>query len=162
MKQTATVTEVDPIWSQTRIAQWLGMDRGKVSQALINVEPAMSRGNQRYYRLRDAIRCLYENYDELDPANLSPKSRKDWFDSEAQRLKVEKEKRLLVSIDEYRDSLASILKEIARDLESWPDRLERRHNATPELVELIEQFVDESREKLYQKLTAEDANPDAE
>src|SRR5690606_18425460 len=84
-------------WSIARLADELGMDRRTATKRLRDsgVPPCGKRGGHDVYRLADAAPALVDPIagapavGVIDPRDLPPKDRKDYYQSENERLKVE-------------------------------------------------------------------------
>ncbi|EHZ2133518.1 DUF1441 family protein, partial [Salmonella enterica] len=96
-----------------------------------------------------------------DPNKMTPKERKDWFDSEKGRLWLEKEMKQVVPLTEVRQQMAAIVKAITQVLEVWPDKLERGKGWSAEQLNEAQDVVDEVRILLV-KAMQETADDDGE
>lgn len=146
-------------WNITRIADALGFHRDTVRKRLreAGVAPAGKKGNSALYRLADAAQALYAEPamalpEELTPDKMMPKDRKEWFQSENERLKFQERTRELIPEGEYREELAANLKQVVAFFDSLPDRMERRRLFTPEQLMALEAESDALRQFLYQQL----------
>ncbi|ENA7307278.1 DUF1441 family protein, partial [Escherichia coli] len=63
---------------------------------------------------------------------MEPKERKDWYQSENERIKLEKEQRKLIPVDEVVIVYSSMRKAVVQVLETIPDVLERDCALTPQ------------------------------
>lgn len=118
------------------------------------------------YLLTDVIRVLMEApvsqaAEHQDPNKMTPKERKDWFDSEKGRLWLEKEMKQVVPLTEVRQQMAAIVKAITQVLEVWPDKLERDKGWSAEQLNEAQDVVDEVRILLV-KAMQETADDDGE
>lgn len=142
-------------WNVTKIGQAFGMHRDTVRRRLqdAGVEPVSRHGNQPLYALTDVGPALYGAAsfpaEGMDPAKLPPKDRKDWYQSENERLKFEKDQRHLVPDDEVAREMAILVKAVANGLDSLPDELERECGLTPEALEKVQAKIDAMRESIY-------------
>lgn len=82
-----------------------------------------------------------------DPDRMSPKERSDWFRSENDRIKFERESGIAIYADESREQMAVIAKSGLQVLETLPDILERDYNIETEIIISIEQKIDVLREQ---------------
>ncbi len=82
-----------------------------------------------------------------DPENMSPKERSDWFRSENERLKFERDSSLSVDVDDSRKQMAEIAKTGLQVLETLPDILERDFNIDPIIISSVESKIDGLREQ---------------
>ncbi len=87
-----------------------------------------------------------------DPSRMEPKERKDWYQSENERIKLEKEQRKLIPVDEVVIVYSSMRKAVVRVLETIPDVLERDCALTPQAVGVVQQAIDDLRYTLQEKI----------
>ncbi|EOW9163214.1 DUF1441 family protein [Vibrio cholerae] len=164
-----TVTPINDAfaWNITRIAEAFSLHRDTVRKRLkeARVKPVAKRSGVDVYALADVGPALFsaevgnKSEDDYNPNKMAPKDRKDFFQSERERLKFETEIGELIPDSEYRLDLAAVLKFLVSAFETMPDDLERRYNVPPEVLEHVEQWGDERRAWLYQKLI--EVEPDA-
>ena len=97
------------------------------------------RGNP-VYTLRDVGPVIFGAVQRKDPSGIQdpdkmfPKDRKDWFQSENERIKLETSLRQLIPAEESHREMATIIKAIARSAGHLADRLERDHGWQPEQI----------------------------
>lgn len=89
---------------------------------------------------------------EKDPEDMPPKERKDWYEGEKVRVSLEVDKGNLITLDQYREELARILKQIANTLEVLPDTLERKCALQASVVSELQQELDRERAALVSRL----------
>ncbi|MGL5973794.1 MAG: DUF1441 family protein, partial [Aeromonas sobria] len=90
--------------------------------------------------------------DQADPAKLDPKSRKEWYQSENERLKFQVAIKELITEGDHRGNIAKTVKAMASFFDSLPDRMERARIFTPEQLEALEDECDKLRNQLYEEL----------
>ncbi|EOS8341139.1 TPA: DUF1441 family protein [Vibrio parahaemolyticus] len=154
-------------WNITRIAEAFGLHRDTVRKRLkeARVKPSGKKSGVDIYALADVGPALFaaessnKSEDDYNPNKMVPKDRKDFFQSERERLKYETEIGELIPEGEYRLDLAATLKYLVSAFESLPDNLERRYKMPPEALEYVESWADESRNYLYHGLL--EVEPDA-
>lgn len=147
-------------WNITRLAEAFGLHRDTVRKRLKEnqVKPVKKSKGVDLYALSDIGPALFsaeatnQSEDDYDPNKMVPKDRKDFFQSERERLKYETEIGELIPDGDYRLDLAATLKYLVSAFESLPDNLERRYKMSPEALEYIEAWADESRTYLYHGL----------
>ncbi|MGL4516774.1 MAG: DUF1441 family protein [Shewanella sp.] len=145
-------------WNITRLAAAFSMHRDTVRKKLAeaSVVPCGRNGNAPLYAIHEAAAACFSNQivsgDGSDPDKLDPKSRKDWFQSENERLKYQRETKELVPSTEVRDELAIVLKRVTSFFDSLPDRMERSRQFTAEQLEALEKVSDQLRVDLYNDL----------
>ncbi|OCH08081.1 hypothetical protein A6D98_09735 [Aliivibrio fischeri] len=147
-------------WNITRIAEAFGLHRDTVRKRLKEnqVKPVKKSKGVDLYALEDIGPALFsaeatnKSEDDYNPNKMAPKDRKDFFQSERERLKYETEIGELIPDGDYRLDLAATLKYLVSAFESLPDNLERRYKMSPESLEYIEAWADESRTYIYHGL----------
>ncbi|BBT82720.1 DUF1441 family protein [Salmonella enterica] len=152
-------------WNITRIAEAFGMSRDTVRKRLreAGVQPKGTRGNAPVYLLADVGPALFQGGGEQtaashQPDKMPPKDRKEWYQSENERLKFQREIGDLIPVGEYRDDLSRVLKKVVSFFESLPDRMERRRTFSAPQLEELERAADEFRNQLYSELLEVDDN----
>lgn len=149
-------------WSVAKIAEAFGMDRKAVKRRLLEANipiAATVRGNP-VYALRNVGPVLFGGNESAepgsihDPEQMEPKERKDWYQSENERLKLEKEQRKLVPVDEVVFVYSSMRKAVVQVLETIPDILERDCGLTPHAVGMVQKSIDDLRYTLQEKTYA--------
>ncbi|EAB5119575.1 DUF1441 family protein [Salmonella enterica] len=151
----------------SQLAAITGLHRQTVVSRLSGVPLAPgSNEKNKLYLLTDVIRVLMEApvsqaAEHQDPNKMTPKERKDWFDSEKGRLWLEKEMKQVVPLTEVRQQMAAIVKAITQVLEVWPDKLERGKGWSAEQLNEAQDVVDEVRILLV-KAMQETADDDGE
>lgn len=144
-------------WNITRIADAFGMDRGTVRRRLrdAGVLPAGQKSGVSVYALKDVGPALFGDVvsaSGADPDEMHPKDRKDWYQSENERIKLEKEMRSLVPVEEVHREMSQLAKSIASSLDSLPDLLERDAGLPPEAIDMVEGVTDSLREQMYRAI----------
>lgn len=152
-------------WSVAKIAEAFGLNRGTVKKRLLDANTPianMVRGNP-VYALRDIGPILFgadpsANADGIqDPSVMFPKDRKDWYQSENERIKLETTLKQLVPVSEVHREMAVIIKAISQVLDTWPDKLERDKGWKADQITEAQKVVDELRDILaFEVLDAED------
>lgn len=148
-------------WNITRLADAFGLHRDTVRKRLrdAGVVPSGARNGANVYALKDVGPALFgETFGGtgLDPDDLPPQDRKAWYQSENERVRLEKDMRLLVPVEETHREMSKFAKAMASTLDSLADMLERDAGLPPEAIELVEKVTDSLREQIYQAVIAED------
>jgi hypothetical protein len=153
-------------WSIARLADEFGMDRRTATKRLrdAGVPPAGKRAGHDVYRLADAAAALVDPIvaggadaqGVVDPRDLPPKERKDYYQSENERLKVEVTLGTLVHAAEVEADYAKLVKAFVQAIDTLPDILERDCALSPEAVQRVQRSCDELREHLYERVVGED------
>ena len=147
-------------WNLSKIAEAFGFSRDTVRKRLrdAGVDAVTRRGNQPLYSLEDVGPALYAGRDmggtAISPDEMDPKSRKDWYQSENERLKFEKDQRHLVADHEMAREMSIALKAVANGLDSLPDELERECGLPADALELVIVKIDALRESVYTEASA--------
>lgn len=157
-------------WSVAKIAEAFGIDRKTVRKKIMNAQVASAgniRGNP-VYSLKDIGPVLFA-LDEAatpetlhDPSRMDPKSRKDWFQSENERVKLEAALSQLVPANEVHREMAMMAKSVLQVLDTWPDRLERDRGWSPHQTSEAQSIVDEIREALAAEIRSADIVEESE
>ncbi len=131
-------------WNISRIAKVFGFDRATVRKRLkaAGVLPVTEEGMVPIYALRDVGPALFRATaqtpaPEIDVEQLLPRERRDWYQSENERLKLGREERHLVPDDESRREMAVLARAIAHGLDRLPALLERDCELSPEAMERV-------------------------
>ncbi|MCP5197671.1 MAG: DUF1441 family protein [Gammaproteobacteria bacterium] len=93
---------------------------------------------------------------DKNPEDMAPKERRDWYEGEKVRIELEIGKSNLITLDQYREEMARILKRIAHVLEMLPDILERKCALPPTAVATLQAELDKERDQLVSALEATD------
>tara|TARA_Y100000114_G_scaffold156378_1_gene183367 strand:- start:942 stop:1436 length:495 start_codon:yes stop_codon:yes gene_type:complete len=155
------MAEITPIqeayaYNISRLAEAFCLDRKtvrkRINQAM--VKPVSKRNGQPVYALADVGPALFgaqsrPNVNTQDPDNLDPKARKEWFQSENERLKFQQSVGELIPEPAYRDDLALAFKLVVSFFESLPDKMERNRTFTPAQLGELEKATDAMRAQLY-------------
>lgn len=146
-------------WSISKISEAFSLDRATVRKRIeaSGISPAgQVRGNP-VYALRDVGPALFQeemqgNSNPLqDPSQMPPKERKDWFQSENERVKLEKEQRGLIPVSEVVAVYSAMTKSVVQVLEVIPDILERDCALTPQAVAAVQSTIDDLRATLAER-----------
>ncbi|MEX9784915.1 DUF1441 family protein [Providencia manganoxydans] len=147
-------------WSVAKIAEAFGLNRGTVKKRLLDANTPIAntvRGNP-VYALRDIGPILFgadpdANKNSFqDPSQMLPKDRKDWFQSENERIKLETTLKQLVPVADVHLEMAVLVKAITQVLDTWPDKLERDKGWNAEQLTEAQIIVDELRDILASKV----------
>tara|TARA_R110000772_G_scaffold48089_4_gene109902 strand:+ start:80890 stop:81396 length:507 start_codon:yes stop_codon:yes gene_type:complete len=152
-------------WNITRIADAFNMDRGTVRRRIrdAGVLPAGTRNGVSVYALRDIGPALFGEVISANgagPEDMIPTDRKAWYQSENERIKLEKEMRLLVPVEEVHREMSRLARSVAGGLDTLSDILERDAGLSPEVIEVVQDSTDALREQIY-NLVVED-EPDSD
>lgn len=156
-------------WSVARIAEAFGLNRATVKKRLMDarIPVAGTVKNNPVYALRDVGPALFSSVSSddsesiHDPSLMDPKSRKDWFQSENERVKLESTLKQLVPAEDVHREMALIAKAVIQVLDTWPDKLERDRGWSPEQIEEAQSVIDEMRDVLSSEVSSENAEEEA-
>ena len=143
-------------WSLNQFAREFGIARETVQSRLraAGVNPSGERRGFPVYSVSAAARAILMPDTSAngmnDPAKMSPKERADWYRSENERLKFERESGLAVGSADSREQMATIAKMGLQVLETLPDILERDHYLDHKIISSIEERIDALREQWAQ------------
>ncbi|WP_018692291.1 DUF1441 family protein [Algicola sagamiensis] len=154
-----TQTDDNFLWNLTQIGRAFELNRDTVRKRLVQagLKSAKTEKGIPLYSLAQAAEAVFagqQHQVEYNPNELSPKDRKEFFQSENERLKFEKDERQLVPIHEMALEFSRALKLFIQALESLPDILEERCDLNVEGQETVIQITNEVREDLYKVLVA--------
>lgn len=146
-------------WSLSQIAQEFGIARETVSRRLndAGVQSAGVRRGHPVYRVAKAAEAILVPTGGQgglinDPDMMTPKERADWYKSENDRLKFERENGQSIHALESREQMAIIAKTGLQVLETLPDILERDFNLPADVIVQVEETVDALRLQWAKKL----------
>lgn len=152
-------------WSISRLADELRLDRRTVAKRLrdAGIAPSGKRNGSEVYQLADvALAILAPELASgagggavVDPRDLPPKERKDFYQSENERLKFETTTGALVPAVEVEAEMAELVKTMVQFIETLPDVLERKLSLSSDQVIAVQDRCDHIRQQLYQKITRE-------
>jgi hypothetical protein len=144
--------------SISTLAAELGQTRDTVRKRLIDadVQPSGKRGGYPVYRLKNALPTLLGGGSNVDPDLLDPYKRKAYYQGEHEKLKLQVERRELITRIETEQEMAAMLKTVAEFYDVLLDTLERDCALSPATLLRVEAALDRSREELYLRLAAED------
>lgn len=91
-----------------------------------------------------------------DPSRMEPKERKDWFQSENERIKMETTLKQLVPASDVHREMALMLKVVTQVLDTWPDKLERDRGWSASQIAEAQRAVDDIREALSTEMRERD------
>ncbi|KFC13123.1 hypothetical protein GTGU_00165 [Trabulsiella guamensis ATCC 49490] len=155
-------------WSIAKIAEAFGMDRKSVRRRLLDANVPVAgtvRGNP-VYALKDIGPVLFSDSgagepDVMhDPSRMSPKERKDWYQSETERVKLETSLKQLVPASDVHREMALMVKVVTQVLDTWPDKLERDRGWKPAQIAEAQRAIDDIREALSTELHDRDDEED--
>ena len=146
-------------WSIFKIAEAFGLHRDTVKKRLLmaNVPVAGTVKGNSVYALQHVGPAIFggqsatDSGSDHDPSRMEPKERKDWFQSENERIKLEKEQRKLIPVDEVVFVYSSMRKAVVQVLETIPDILERDCALNPQAVGVVQSSIDDLRHTLQEK-----------
>ncbi|MFV0576037.1 MAG: DUF1441 family protein [Vibrio sp.] len=168
------MSDITPIsgandWSISRMAEALGMSRNTVSKRLreSNVKPSRKEKGNWVYALKDAMPALYkadtpQSVGINKPDEMLPADRKSWFQSENERIKLEREIGNLCDSSEVAREFSLMAKAVVQVLDTLPDVLERDCGLTPAQVSKVQSKVDDLRDQMAMKAALVDEDEDEE
>lgn len=141
-------------WSVSQLSRAFEFDRATVRKRLqqAGVQPVAKDGAATLYKLSDAAQALYSdagNPGEQDPSKMTPQDRRAWYQSETERLNLEREQGHLVLDDEVAREYSVLVKAMVGNLDTLPDELERDYELPAEALEYIQKRIDALREQMY-------------
>jgi hypothetical protein len=156
------VEQIDGIrLSLSALSREFGIARETVGRRLARAGIAADGDRKGFpvYRLGPSCRALLAAEIAVtgkvdNPEDLPPLERRAWYQSERERVHLEKEQEHLVPAEEVREQLALVLKITSQLLDTLPDTLERDCRLQPDAVAIIEQRIDLVRSDWAEKLEA--------
>lgn len=148
------------LFSLSQLSTAFGPARETVSKRLqiAGVAPRGKRHGHDVYHIGDAAAVIlagnlptFEGIE--DPDKLAPKDRLDWFKSENERRKLERDEGGLVASLEVRTEIAGVVKLVTQMLDTLPDILERDCRLSIDVVGKVEEQIDALRHDLAEVLT---------
>ena len=161
------VSHFQPGWSISRLADELRLDRRTVAKRIrdAGIPPAGKRNGSEVYQLADVALAILapevvagEGGGVVDPRDLPPKDRKDFYQSENERLKVETTMGALVPAVEVEAEMAELVKMTVQFIETLPDVLERKLSLSADQVIAVQERCDHIRQQLYDKITQDEGD----
>ncbi|MGL4508400.1 MAG: DUF1441 family protein [Aeromonas sobria] len=152
--------EPDYKWNNSQLAKAFNLHRDTVRARLndAGVKPVGKKANAPLYLLHEAAEAIFAGSTvtqanaALDPDKMDPKSRKEFFQGENERLKFQTNTKELIPSGEHRDNVAVTIKAVVSFFDSLPDKMERERIFTPEQLEILEQYCDTQRNLLFAEL----------
>jgi hypothetical protein len=146
-------------WSLNQLSRAFGIARETVAKRLAdsNVKPSGSRRGHAVYSVKDAATAILLPQSTStgmvdNPDMLAPSDRRHWFASENDRIKLEKEMGMLVSVEDCRQQIVEVISVALPVLDGLADELERDFDLSPTIVGAIEERIDAVRHKWADKL----------
>lgn len=148
------------LFSLSQLSRVFGPARETVTKYLnmAGVRPAGERKGHNVYHIGDAAPAILDGqrgfvqFDGVtDPDKLPTKERLEWFRSENERLKLERDQGVLIVQSQHEDVVADVVKLVLQVFEPLPDVLERR-GVDLATVQKVEAAIDEARDKLADKV----------
>ncbi|WP_163836940.1 DUF1441 family protein [Spartinivicinus ruber] len=143
----------------TQIAEFYGIHRNTVMKRIRQegIEPTDKVGNANRYDIAEVEHLFYESETRnlqpgYSPEDLPPKDRKDWYQSENERLKFELACSELIPAKEVRQESIKLMKTLVAFFESLPDKMERTRLFTSDQLDLLENQCDQFRNQLHMTL----------
>ena len=117
--------------------------------------PVVQRGSRGQKWVMDLLSLAEWRFgaDHVNPDEMSPKDRKDWYDGEKRRREMQVDDRELIPAAEFDKEYSRTIKIVAAGLETLPDQLELDAGLTGVQLEPVIRVIDGIRESLYQSLT---------
>lgn len=138
--------------SINQAADEFGHDRRTITKRIseLQIQPADVRSGHPVYRLRDLLAMERTTPDgEQDPNKMTPFERAAHYKAEAERLKVDQQRGVLLKREDVETEWSRVLKVISLELSTMIDVLERDLGLDAVALERIEQRVDQIRRQMY-------------
>lgn len=147
------------LFSLSQLSTAFGPARETVAKRLMEagIAPRGKRRGHDVYHIGDVVPAILlgdvQAFDGVrDPENLPPKERLDFYRSENEKMKLEREQGVLVPRGQHEQALADLAKILIQTMETLSDSLERRQRLPQAVLEQVETEIDAVREELAQRL----------
>jgi hypothetical protein len=143
------------VWlSLNQAAEEFSCDRGALTRQVGAAGLAPDADGR--FRLRDLVRVRLSAADgKADPDKMTPFERQAHFRAEAERMRLDAERGLLIRADDVETEWARVLKIISQDLDVVVDEIERDVGASPAVLEKVEAKIDACRQRMYNRIVGE-------
>ncbi|WP_435102340.1 DUF1441 family protein [Arhodomonas sp. AD133] len=153
-------------WNISRIADAFGLHRDTVRKRLraAGVAPVGTRNGAPLYPLKHVGPALFVETvpgvgeGGIDPDRLPPADRKYWYQSENERIRLERDLGELLYAEDAHQEMSRLAKAVVNTLEGLPDVLERDAGLPPEAIQRVQELMDATREQLYQAVIDDDGD----
>lgn len=148
-------------WTIAQTARVFKLDRKTVALRIraAGLAPVGSNSGFPLYDAADLARvCFAPPRRELidDPNLLPPKERKEWYQSETERLRYETMIKEAVKASDVAREFAAIAKIVVTALDGLPDLMERDLGISAEDADKVQLITDRVRQTIYERIA--DAN----
>lgn len=126
-------------------------DRATVTKriAALGIAPAGKRRGHSIYSMRALRRMdLLDDEGQQDPDKMTPFERAAHYKAEAERMRVDQERRLLLRRENVEGEFARVLRVIAQELDTLVDEVERDVGASQMVLEKLEDKIDVIRQRM--------------
>lgn len=128
------------------------MYRNLVARRLRELELVADNGeNLKVYELGPALQALLTP-SVKENGEMSPQDRKDWYQSENERLRFEAASWEMIPVDEVAREYASLAKAVVMVLKTLPDILKRYCALTPTAVTRVQIIIDDLPDEMARKI----------
>lgn len=141
-------------WSLTQLSFEFGVARETVARRISEqgIKDAGKRRGHPVYRVAEVARAILAppvspGVALNDPDLMTPKERADWYKSEIDRVKFERENGASVAVTEAREQMSVVAKTGLQVLETLPDILERDFALDAGIIAGVEAAIDGVREE---------------
>lgn len=156
------IEQIDGIrLSLSALSREFGIARETVGKRLAaaGVAPDGDRKGYPVYRLGPSCRALLQAETASsgrveNPEDLPPLERRAWYQSERERVHLEKEQEHLVPAEEVREQLALVIKITGQFLDTLPDVLERDCRLPTDAIAVLEKRISLARSDWAERLEA--------
>lgn len=138
--------------NKAEVAQWFEVSLPTVDAWIRKGAPVVQRGSQGVPWVLDLKAIAEWRFRGEPPADdLPPHDRRAWYQSENERVKLERELGQLVPASDAHREMAELVKVVTAGLDGLPDILERDAGIPPEAVTRVQELADAIREQLYRQ-----------
>ncbi len=151
---------LDVLVSINQAAHVFARDRATITKRIANfgIAPKTKRGGHPVYSARELNEKLnqFEDDGTRNPDKMTPPDRLSHYKAEAEKNKVNLERGALSRREDVEAEWARVVKIVALELDTIVDQVERDIGAAPLVLTRIEQQIDKVRERIFQKVIADE------
>lgn len=126
----------------SELAKLLGFDRRTIKSRIDEsaLKPIDKVGKSNLYRVSEVAQAIYggiKNSSSLDPEEMSPSERRDYWHARQKELDYCVAIKKYISAEDVRKDYAQLIDSISEKIQSYPDVCERDFSATTDEVERL-------------------------
>lgn len=144
----------DTLFGKAQLAKITGLDRGTVGKRLKDCPSRGKINRQPAHRLIDAMPLLYAStFQEADGSGkVRPADRKSLVEADIKIIQRDRELGLTLLVEEAREFLAGVFKDMDNRIAVWADEVEREVGLDEEQMMSLNRQINEVRVMLTQEI----------